>query len=128
MRLLLDTHALLWFLEGSAELGQGAREHIEDRANERLVSVASLWEMAIKISLGKLRFPHTDTSAVVHLLSSNRMDLLPIEAAHALGVSQLPLHHRDPFDRLLIVQARLENAVIVSRDEHFAVYGARTVW
>lgn len=128
MKLLLDTHALLWFLAGSAELGTRARRSIEDLRNERLVSVASLWEMAIKISLGRLSFPTTDTGAVVGLLRSNRMEMLPVEAAHALGVAQLPRHHRDPFDRLLIAQAILEGAAIVSRDEQFAAYNVRRIW
>jgi PIN domain nuclease of toxin-antitoxin system len=128
MKLLLDTHALLWFLAGSAELSGAARRSIEDLGNERLVSVASLWEMAIKISLGKLSFPTTDSAAVIELLRANRMDILPVAAAHGLGVAQLPFHHRDPFDRLLIAQAVVEGAVIVTGDERFAAYNVRRIW
>jgi PIN domain nuclease of toxin-antitoxin system len=123
MRLLLDTHALLWFCEGNASLSAAAREAMEDRANERFVSHASAWEVAIKLALGKLNLlvPYEDIFPGV--LIPNGFAMLPADLAHYRSLLQLPLHHRDPFDRLLIAQAQAEKLTLVSRDASLAAYG-----
>lgn len=122
MRLLLDTHALLWFLAGDPALGDPARRAIEDPANERRVSVASLWEIAIKISLGKLDV-QGGFDAVVAALPENDFDLLALEVRHVRRLVDLPFHHRDPFDRVLIAQAIEDDLTIVTADRSFIAYG-----
>jgi PIN domain nuclease of toxin-antitoxin system len=102
MRLLLDTHAFLWFLGDAPELSTQARGLIEDDTNEVLLSVASLWEMAIKISLQKLTLSGPLGQFIPEQLALNSIGLLPITLAHTVAVATLPFHHRDPFDRLLI--------------------------
>jgi PIN domain nuclease of toxin-antitoxin system len=118
VRLLLDTHALLWWLDG-VELLAGAQAAIAEPDNAVLVSAASAWEIAIKKALGKLRAPD-DLAEQVRL---NRFTALPITIAHALAAGALPRHHDDPFDRLLIAQALEERLTVVTRDERFAAYG-----
>jgi len=105
-RLLLDTHALIWALADPDELAAAARSAIERPANTVLISPASLYEINLKVSLGKLHAPE-----------------LPLRLAHAALAGRLPFHHRDPFDRLLIAQAQLESLTVVTRDDHFARYG-----
>ncbi len=123
-RLLVDTHTLLWWLDDAPELSHAARSAISDPANEPLVSTASLWEIAIKQSLGKLTVPAELPDEILDA----GFDWLPISSEHAWAVSQLPLHHRDPFDRLLIAQALEERIPIVSRDERFTAYGVTIRW
>src|SRR5262249_7089883 len=106
MKLLLDTHAFLWFINDSAELSNNSKNLIEDVDNEVLLSVASLWEMAIKISLGKLTLAKSLNAFLSEQLVANGITLLNISVAHASEVAVLPFHHRDPFDRLLIAQAK----------------------
>src|SRR5215218_7427939 len=100
MRLLLDTHVLLWFLAGDPSLSAQSRAAIEDPSNELLFSVASLWEMAIKVSLGKLALPSDYTGFLTTQLAENDIELLGIGLAHTALVVELPFHHRDPFDRM----------------------------
>jgi PIN domain nuclease of toxin-antitoxin system len=126
MRLLLDTHAFLWFIMGSPDLS--ARAHIEDEANESFLSVASLWEMAIKMSLGKLTLSAPLDSLIPQQLGLNGIELLGIQVGHAAAVSTLPLHHRDPFDRLLIAQAIVEGMPVVSADMAFDAYPVKRLW
>jgi PIN domain nuclease of toxin-antitoxin system len=127
MRLLLDTHAFLWFLAGDPSLSSAARAAMEETENELLLSVASLWEMAIKVSIGKLSLPGDYESFITSQLAANDIHLLDITPQHAAMVSALPFPtngHRDPFDRLLIAQARVENIPLVSQDgalDHYAV-------
>ena len=119
MRLLLDTHALLWWLADSVELSAEAREQIADGANEVVVSAASAWEMAIKQATGKLRVPDDLASTV----EASFLVQLPITFEHSFRAGSLPPHHQDPFDRMLIAQALVEGLTIVTRDPRFEPYG-----
>ncbi len=106
MRLLLDTHTFLWFIDGNPKLSGHARQLIEDAGNERLVSVASLWEMSIKASIGKLKLDIIFPKMVSEHIEGNAMRLLHIRPEHLDIVGLLPFHHKDPFDRLIIAQVR----------------------
>lgn len=128
MRLLLDTHALLWFLAGDEKLSGVARALVEDDGNEALVSAASLWEIAIKLSLGKLGMSIPFEEAFPSQLDANEIQILPILPSHLQRVVSLPFHHRDPFDRLLAAQSIAEGVPLVSRDEIFDTYGAPRLW
>lgn len=128
MKLLLDTHALLWFLSGDSRLSESARLAIEDLENTRHFSIATAWEIAIKVSLGKLQLVVPFEELLPGQLQSNRIDLLPLLPAHLQALLDLPYHHRDPFDRMLIAQARVEDAAIVSIDSALDEYGARRLW
>jgi PIN domain nuclease of toxin-antitoxin system len=118
--LLLDAHALLWSLSEVDSLDQGARSAIEDTLNEVLISAASIWELEIKRANGKLRF---EADLIVDSARAG-FDVLPISASDATLAARLPMHHRDPFDRMLIAQAQRLSATIVSRDHVFDQYGA----
>ena len=122
MKLLLDTHVFLWFIMGSALLSADTRALIEDEKNRKFISVASLWEIAIKSSIGKLSLSAPFDQLIAQQLSLNGFELLPIEVSHLAAVTTLPFHHRDPFDRLLIAQALAENMPIVSSDPAFDTY------
>ena len=128
MKLLLDTHALLWFLEGNPRLSEPARSAIEAPGNERLFSTAGAWEIAIKVSLGKLTLHVPYEQLVPGQLLANDVALLPIRPEHLSGVLTLPFHHRDPFDRMLIAQALAEEAVLVSADLMLDAYGVQRLW
>jgi PIN domain nuclease of toxin-antitoxin system len=128
MKLLLDTHSFLWFIGGDDRLSLTARTLIEDTTNDVFLSVASLWEMAIKISLGRLQFSQPFETFIPQQLSLNRIGMLGITIGHAAQVAMLPFHHRDPFDRLLIAQALVEHVPIVSRDPEFDAYGIMRMW
>lgn len=128
MRLLLDTHAFLWFIMGSSNLSASARALIEDEASERFLSVASLWEMAIKVSLGKLTLSAPLDALIPQQLNLNGIDLLGIRVERAAVVSTLPFHHRDPFDRLIIAQATVEDMPVVSVDPAFDMYAVKRLW
>lgn len=118
MRLLLDTNALLWALLTPEELRPEAQAVLADRRNEVYVSIASIWEAAIKVGTGKLVLP----PEFIPTIASSGFRLLAIEIAHALRVSSLPRHHRDPFDRLLIAQAMIEDLTLVTRDTVLPLY------
>lgn len=124
MRLLVDTHVLLWWLGNHRALSARARAVIADPANIVFVSAISIWEARIKQGLGKLDVPADFLAAV----RSEAFEMLPITADHADAVSALPDHHRDPFDRLLIAQATVENLDIVSANEIFPRYAPRVIW
>jgi PIN domain nuclease of toxin-antitoxin system len=115
VRLLLDTHALLWWLADDQHLGSKARKLIEDPANDIFVSVASLWEITVKVRVGKLE---ADTEEISGAAIRDGFDLLGIEIPHLQTLAGLPLHHRDPFDHLLIAQAITEDATFVSQDRN----------
>jgi PIN domain nuclease of toxin-antitoxin system len=119
MRLLLDTHALLWWLSELEMLTEEARQAISDDANDIYVSAVSAWEIAIKKRLGKLVAPND----LEFQIEKNRFTPLPIDIRHGLAVEELPPIHRDPFDRFLVVQARLESMTLVTRDELIPLYG-----
>ena len=125
MRLLLDTHVLFWALVGSPRLNTAAREAILDDGNEVFISAASLWEAAIKRSVGKLHF---DTAKVLAELARNGFRELPITLRHAVAAGDLPLHHKDPFDRMLIGQAVTEGLTIVTGDAALKPYGVTALW
>jgi PIN domain nuclease of toxin-antitoxin system len=124
VRLLLDTHAALWWLADDERLGPAAVEYLSDGANEVLLSAAVVWEVSIKRALGKLDAPD-DLAGT--LMSAGAVGLA-VTLQHAAAVAELPSHHRDPFDRMLIAQARLENAVLVSHNEALRPYGVPMAW
>ena len=128
MRLLLDTHAFLWWVEGEPALGRRATSAISDPDTEVLFSIASCWELAIKLSLGKLRLAQRLDRFLPDQLSVNGFSVLPIEVKHVARVASLPFHHRDPFDRILAAQALEEELAIVSADRVFRRYDVSVVW
>lgn len=123
MRLLLDTHVLLWWLDDRPALGAEAKELISLGENEVFVSAISAAEIAIKSSVGKLREP----GDLEQQLDENAFAPLPLRIQHGLAVERLPLHHRDPFDRLLIAQAQCEDLTVVTADRAFDAYDVRTI-
>jgi PIN domain nuclease of toxin-antitoxin system len=127
MRLLLDSHTFLWWVKDDPALSRGARAAIADPDNECFLSHASVWEMAIKASLGKLRLSSTVERFVVEHCAANGFQLLSITRAHIASVEGLPFHHRDPFDRLLVAQARHEDMALVSRDPSLKAYGVAVI-
>ena len=128
MNLLLDTHAFLWFIDGIAKLSPHARELIEDQANAKVVSAASLWEMAIKISLGRLRLAKPFEELIPRQMELNGFGLLPFRISHIARVIPLPFHHRDPFDRIIVAQCLAEGLSLVSLDPAFDKYSVRRLW
>jgi PIN domain nuclease of toxin-antitoxin system len=120
LRLLLDTHLLLWWLDASPSLSAQAGEMIRDPENTVFVSAVSLWEIWLKQSLGKLRLPVDFTDR----LAAESFESLPLMAAHARQVAVLPWRHRDPFDRMLVAQAQVEKLVLLTADEALTAYGA----
>ncbi len=128
MNLLLDTHAFLWFIKGSDRLSERARRLIEDQRNARHLSVGSLWEMAIKVSMGRLEVPLPFTHLVSEHVRGNAIEVLGLKAAHLDVQRTLPFHHRDPFDRMIIAQAQAEDMKIVGKDEKFGRYEADLLW
>jgi PIN domain nuclease of toxin-antitoxin system len=124
LKLLLDTHAALWYLSDDDQLGENARRHLDDDSNQVLLSAAVVWEIAIKRSVGKLDVPN----GYLPLLLGAGVQPLPVSLEHAAAVEALPLHHRDPFDRILVVQAVSEQAALVSRDTVLEPYGVSTIW
>jgi PIN domain nuclease of toxin-antitoxin system len=121
MKLLLDTYILLWYLDNNPKLPGNWKLCIEDRHNSITVSMVSLWEITIKVSLGKLEL-QDDLTAVENILRQQGITFLPIRTAHLLRLSNLPFHHRDLFDRLIIAQAQAEQLTLVSDDGMFAAY------
>jgi PIN domain nuclease of toxin-antitoxin system len=128
VKLLLDTHAFLWWIRDDESLSARARKAIASERTHCFLSVASCWEMAIKKSLGKLEIPEPIDGFVAEQLSANRFTLLPIDLRHVSHVSRLPFHHRDPFDRLLVAQAMEESLTIASADPIFHKYGVERLW
>jgi PIN domain nuclease of toxin-antitoxin system len=128
MRLLLDTHAFLWWLDGDASLSLIARETIADEANEIFLSAASAWEITTKHRLGKLPGAASVAADVAACVAGQGFLELPITMAHAQIAGSLAGPHRDPFDRILIAQAMVESLVLVSNELAFDAYGARRLW
>lgn len=128
MRLLLDTHSFLWFLLGDPLLSASARALIEDPANEVEISPASYWEIAIKIGLKKYALPEPYETFMNRELADNDFRILHIEPRHTAILTTLPLHHKDPFDRLIIAQAIVEQVPIISADAAFDPYPVTRLW
>jgi PIN domain nuclease of toxin-antitoxin system len=128
MRLLLDAHALLWFLAGDSKLGMKALACIQDTRNILFVSPATLWEIGIKDTLGKLTLPERFENLFPERLEASGILILPILIPHLHRHRALPFHHNDPFDRLLIAQALTEDLTLVSCDSELAAYGVKLLW
>lgn len=128
MRLLLDTHTFIWFVTDNPKLSDTARGLINYGNNEILLSIASIWEMAIKQSTGKLSFGLPFRVFIEQQVSFNRIDILNINLDHIEVVVTLPFHHRDPFDRLIIAQAMVEQIPILSADSVFDAYSVQRWW
>jgi len=126
--LLLDTHAMLWFFWDDPQLSATAKALIEDANNRKLVSIASCWEIAIKCGLGKLSLGEPSETFLPREIARNNFELLPISLTHATHVEGLRAHHKDPFDRLIIVQAIIERLSLVSIDTIFDQYGISRAW
>ncbi|KAB2694579.1 type II toxin-antitoxin system VapC family toxin [Ochrobactrum sp. Kaboul] len=120
MRFLLDTHALLWWLSDDSRLGQQIRDFISDPENDVLVSVVSLWEITVKLRIGKL---DANLQEILAVLPDMGFDRLDIADSHLVELAKLPLHHRDPFDHLLMAQAIAEGAYFISDDQNVPLYG-----
>lgn len=127
MNLLLDTHTLLWFSENNPRLSQNAKSLIESEDNNCFISIASIWEMAIKTSLGKLtvKFGFNNLLNEIH---QHGFDVLPIEFKHTILLTSMNFHHRDPFDRLLIAQSIVEDYALISNEEIFEKYEIKRIW
>jgi PIN domain nuclease of toxin-antitoxin system len=126
--LLLDTHAFLWWLAGDAALSKQARTSIEDTGNAIFVSAASAWEIATKFRLGKLPGAAAIAPDLASVIAAQGFLPLSISFAHGQAAGMLPGPHRDPFDRMLMAQAMLDDMVLVSNEHHFDFYGARRLW
>ena len=127
MKLLLDTHAFLWFVTGDEHLSRRARRAIEADGAEPVLSAASVWEIAIKARLGRLELPCSVEEYVAEKVASG-FTIISVDWPHAAAVEQLPLHHRDPFDRLLAAQALAEKLPVVTSDPAFRSYGVKVIW
>ncbi len=126
-RYLLDTHTLIWFLEDNPSLSTKAKSRIEDLENDILVSLMSLWEISIKISVGKLKLAFS-FDQFIKSISKGGFSFLYLETTHILFIETLPFHHKDPFDRMLIAQGITENLPIISKDGRFDAYSVERVW
>lgn len=128
MKLLLDTHTFIWYVTNNSKLSPTAQQLINDGSNEILLSIASVWEMAIKYNLGKLTFKLPFEAFISEQLTVNDFNLLDIRVEHLKIVANLELHHRDPFDRLIIAQAIVEQISIVGLDKAFDFYAVEKLW
>jgi PIN domain nuclease of toxin-antitoxin system len=125
--LLLDTHAFIWFLNGDTRLPAFTKNLIEDTSNKCFLSVASVWEIAIKVSLNKLEL-RGDFSQITNFLAENDIEVLPITFEHTQRLLHIQFHHRDPFDRIIIAQAHSEKLTIATKDEVFHKYEVNIIW
>jgi len=128
MRFILDTHTLLWFFAGNNQLSDRVRELIENPQHTKLISMASVWEMAIKQGQNKLNLNQTAVDYISEKVKIDDFELLPIQLSHLRRISTLQFHHRDPFDRLLIAQGIDENIPILSKDVAFDDYPVQRIW
>lgn len=127
MNLLLDTHAVIWFITADNQLPPSVTSNIENNQNHCFVSIATLWEIAIKFSLGKLDLK-ADLKKIFGIIESSGLIMLPITSTHILVNANLEFHHRDPFDRLLIAQAKSEGFTLISKDRAFQDYNVDVMW
>jgi PIN domain nuclease of toxin-antitoxin system len=128
MRLLVDLHSPIWAVDDPSRLGSAAMVALQDPANELLVSAATVWEIAIKVGPGKLTLSSSYRDWMNRAITDLNLSLLPVTVAYADAQAALPLHHRDPFGRLLVAQALIETIPIVSVDAAFDAYGVRRLW
>ena len=126
MRQLLDTHTLIWFVTGNSRINEKVRSRIEN--NDNLISIASLWEIAIKSNIGRLDLELSIEQLIEEQIVANGIEILNINTQHIAVVANLPLHHRDPFDRLIIAQSMVEQLPIVGVDKAFDSYAVRRLW
>ena len=127
MKLLLDTHTFIWYVNGEVSISENAKDLIENSSNEKHISIASIWEMAIKISVGKLTIKG-GIKKLLEDISLNHFSLLPVLPEHLTIIEHLPLHHRDPFDRMIIAQSLIEQMPLVSKDLAFDDYPVQRIW
>ena len=127
MKAILDTHAFLWALAGDTRMSRHARD-VFAGSTDLLLSIASIWEILIKVQSGKLNFPRPAGPYVLSRLAENRIKTLPISIDHLLALERLPMHHRDPFDRMLIAQSMEEGWPIITADPMFKQYPIRVIW
>jgi PIN domain nuclease of toxin-antitoxin system len=127
MQNLLDTHTFIWFINGDNDLSTSARRSIEDNAAINFVSIASIWEMAIKISLGKLEI-NGKFEKINEQIEANGFQVLPITIHDAVALATLPFHHRDPFDRILIAQCMTNKLTFISKDKSLTHYPIDLLW
>jgi PIN domain nuclease of toxin-antitoxin system len=128
VRVLIDTHIFIWYVQNSDRLPSSITAIINDGRNDILLSIASVWEMAIKQSTGKLNLGTPYASFIAEQMRLNSMELLPVRLEHLELITTLPLHHRDPFDRLLIAQSIVEDILLISADSVFSLYPVQRMW
>lgn len=128
MKYLLDTHTLIWFISGDQQLSFHSQQLIENAENELLISIASIWEIALKFNLGKLQLAKPFNELFPQQLEENNIDILPIKIEHLNILSDLPFYHRDPFDRIIICQAIREQCPLISKDSFLDDYGIKREW
>jgi len=127
MKILLDTQAFIWFVENDKLLYKNLKKIIENNSNTILISIASLWEMTIKISLGKLKL-NFSIEEMMKKITENGFDILPILPKHLIKLSQLEQYHNDPFDRIIISQGLTDDLIIISSDDKFDYYKVNRLW
>lgn len=128
MKVLLDTHTFLWWITDDNRLSSSAREIITSGDNELFLSAAAGWEIAIKAQLGRIKLPKEPHSFIAEQLRLNSIQSIPIHMSHALHIYSLPNHHRDPFDRMIVAQAQLEDLAILTMDSQIARYEIKVIW
>ncbi len=128
MKLLLDSHAFVWMHDAPNSLSKKVKEKVIDTSNQAFLSVASVWELQIKIKLGKLNLSDSLENVIEQQRQVNDLQILPVVLSHALYLENLPFHHKDPFDRILIAQAIGEKMTLVSIDKAFSKYDVETLW
>ena len=128
MRLLLDTHTLVWLVSGDVQLSKTATDMLIDPSNDLLISPATYWELAIKVSIGKYQLADPLADYIEEAVRLYGLTILPITPKHAEAVVQLPHHHKDPFDRMLIAQSFVEGVGLVSSDIAFDAYPVKRIW
>ncbi len=127
MSYLIDTHTLLWYFKGDSQLAIKAKDILEDEKKDKYVSIVSIWEIAVKLTIEKIQlyYPFSD---IVHKLSFEKKGILNVSFKHTQQIISLPLHHRDPFDRMIIAQSITEDLTIISKDKNFSLYPIRLLW
>jgi PIN domain nuclease of toxin-antitoxin system len=128
MKILLDTHTFIWWSSAPERLSDKGIALCQDTDNALLLSVASVWEMQIKMQLGKLKLDLPLKELIASQQEKNNLQVLPVELGHVLELNNLPFHHNDPFDRLLIAQAKSEDALLMSKDKVFSAYPVKLIW